>query len=132
MGIYVYQVTKGKKAVIDGKMVEVGVLKYFCKPYWDVWDIVLNGYSARFFGEQEKLISKKYRMFFARQEKIPYRKYVVVEFKKDEYVYEMEEGKTWTYDDPHFGIGIIGKLDYISGYWDYLSGYWYIDRTSIP
>lgn len=114
MGLYVYQVVKGKKAYLDGvDEVEVGSLRYFTKPYWDVWNLVKDGHSvvSKYgYNYVSRNIAKQYRMFFARQKKAKYYKYVVYEFVEGNPVYEMPEGLTWSYDDPHIGKGKIGNL----------------------
>jgi len=114
MGVYVYQVVAGKKAYLDGiDEVEVGLLKYFTKPYWDVWSNMrdvggfgASDYQKHYYGDTVK----HYNLFFARQKKVKYRKYVVYEFVEGSNVYEMPEGHTWSYDEPHIGKGVVGKL----------------------
>lgn len=109
MGIYVYQVTKGKPALVNDTIHEIGLLKYYTKPY-DIWYDVLGGRSMGYGERIEKKIAKSYRMFFARQKRIPYRRYVVYEFANGQDVYEMDDGLTWAYDTPTIGKGRIGTL----------------------
>lgn len=123
MGVYVYQVTAGKKAYLDGiDEVEVGLLKYFTKPYWDVWNAVTSRYGAsqyqkHYYGN----IVKNYNLFLARQNRVKYRKYVVYEFVEGQGVYEMPEDSTWSYDEPYIGKGKAGNL-----VWDNEDRAWHI------
>lgn len=120
MGTYVYQVTKGQKALIDTDCFdEIGVLKYYTKPYFHIWNDVLSGWSAGYTDRIEKKIAKGYRLFLARQKRVIYRRYVVYKFEDGQDVYEMPVNSTWTYDCPTIGKGEVGKLVYngTEGYW---------------
>lgn len=119
MGLYIYQVTAGKQALIGGEYEEVGLLKYYTKPYWDIWEDVRRG-GGYFFGDFEKRMAKRYRFFFTRQYRVRYRRFVTYKFEEGSYVYEMPQSKTWSCDTPTIGLGIVAKLHYsnVSKAWE--------------
>lgn len=110
MGSYIYQVTKGKEALVNDSPQEIGLLKYYTKPYYQIWDDVIHGWSSGYTERFEKKVAKCYRLFLARQKRVRYRRYAVYKFEDGQDVYEMAEGQTWSFDEPTTGKGEVGKL----------------------
>jgi hypothetical protein len=103
MGAYIYtrknKTAKARLGTPYGKEVEIGLITYHSKPYTDEFVAPVKK------REQKRL------------EGIEYTQYVVLEFKNGATVYEMEEGRKWSWDTPHIGLGEVGFLFLHQGIW---------------
>ncbi|ACH40005.1 hypothetical protein Gbem_3002 [Citrifermentans bemidjiense Bem] len=124
MGTYLYEQTSKKIKVHrhDYGVITINEIKYYCKPYWDLWE------GSTPLNEQEKRIAAEYRRKQAVAAKRTPNEYVMLSSKDGTYVvYKWRDDITPPIlfsDDDNFGINLLrlGKLGKLS------NGHWFFEE----